>query len=64
MTIDKAITLLQTEARFCRAIDARDWDDATRLAIHALKRVRWARTRGYHCFLHPLPGETDDDDVR
>ena len=60
MTIDKAITVLQTEARFCKAIDAPERYDALKLGIEALRRLTDIRGDPSLEPSDPLRGETEE----
>lgn len=58
MTLGKAIELIQQDLDDPGSVDIMDLDEAQRLSIEAMKRVKQERT-GYETYaLDLLPGET------
>ncbi len=60
MTIDEAIRIKGlTGAEFLRA-DPDDIDEAERLSVEALKRVKWAQSNDLRLGAEDLPGQTQE----
>ena len=59
MKIDKAIETLNEDINHPTAQFMPDLQEAQKLGIEALKRVKEARTRVYFITRTPLPGETE-----
>jgi hypothetical protein len=60
MKIEKAIEILSDPDPDIDGIMNDDYEDAIRLGIEALRRVKDGRRKAYDYFGHLLLGETDD----
>ena len=60
MKIEKAIEIKSREGEEFLHTDPDEIDEADRLSVEALERIRDARAVGYWLFADLLPGETKD----
>ena len=58
MTLDKAIELLNESYQSLKDHGFHDHADAVKLAIIALRRVKWHKTQHLEGYYEPLTGET------